>query len=355
MISYENYPEIFDNVRAVVPEESDSIVDVNSADGQEITAMIPFFGDSAFGAAQKSGTIVVFKENSIYLVDAAAKALGSNPVQKLETNGLGCTAPHSVAASKHGIFFANESGVYVLRRNLEIQYIGEFVERFWTDKVKRDALSLATGHNFILGRRYKLSVPVTVSNRNSDVLVYHHTQEDKGQPGAWTRYTGHNAVGWVNLLEEAFWGSTEGRVLRIRNTGNMSDFRDDDQPIEMEVTFRVMDFGDSGIRKILAHANLHYRVVADLENIALTYAPDLESTFLETTAYDVDRPSDAPDSDSVYKITSRQHSFDRRRVLYVQLRLSCGGKDQPLEVTGVEYRVAALSHEGIRQAGSSTT
>ena len=131
LISYPNYPEIFDNPAAAQDNQSVSAVDINTADGQEITAIVPFFGSSAFGAAMQSGVVVVFKSNSIYLVDLSEKAKGNNAVQKIESAGLGCTAPGSVCPTKDGIIFANESGMYRLKRDLTVEYVGRRMERIW--------------------------------------------------------------------------------------------------------------------------------------------------------------------------------------------------------------------------------
>ena len=143
-VSYDNYPEIFDNLWAVNADDSNSILDINSSDGQEITGVIPFFGESAFGAAMQSGVLVVFKQNSIYLVDLAAKAAGQTSVQRLQTQGLGCTAPYSIAPTKNGIVFANESGIYALRTNQTSEYLGRYMERNWQEKVDLGALSIAS-------------------------------------------------------------------------------------------------------------------------------------------------------------------------------------------------------------------
>jgi len=71
VVSYKNYPESVDNPYADDPIKSFSAIDVNASDGQEITGMASFFGQSSTGAAQYSSTIIVFKTNSVYAVDIA--------------------------------------------------------------------------------------------------------------------------------------------------------------------------------------------------------------------------------------------------------------------------------------------
>ena len=184
LVSYTNYAEIFNNPTSIDDTNSSGTVDVNSADGQEITGIIPFFGESAFGAALRSGVIVVFKTNSIYLVDLAEKAAGRNPVQRIESQGLGCTAPYSIASTRDGIMFANESGIYKLNRSMAVEYIGRKVERVWRNRVisqsSGNALELAFGHHYGSGSQYKLSVPLDGGTSPGDVIVYSHVREYQG-------------------------------------------------------------------------------------------------------------------------------------------------------------------------------
>ena len=217
-------PRTFDNPTAQIDSDSVSAVDVNPADGQEVTAVIPFFGESAFRGRPKSGVVVVFKTNSVYLVDIAAKRAGQNAIQKLESRGL-CTAPGSVTVSRDGIMFANESGIYKLTRSLQIDYIGRRLERAWRGEVDRTLLSLCAGHHYTNGSRYKLSAPMLAENDTapSQAFVYDHTREYRADgygQGSWTEYTNHSALMWANLNEDAFFAAPTGQVFILRRTGS---------------------------------------------------------------------------------------------------------------------------------------
>ncbi len=358
LISYENHPEIFDNPTSVLDNESDSAIDVNPADGQEITGHIPFFGEAAFGAAQQSGILVVFKTNSIYLVDINQKAAGQNAVQRIETEGLGCTAPYSISVTKKGIMFANESGIYCLRRDQSIQYIGRFMERNWTERVDLDYLNLCHGHHFGVGRVYKLSVPIADPDATyvepSEAYVYNHTGEDEGKTGAWSRYSNHPAIGWANLLSNAFFASTLGRVFSIRNAGDETDYRDDNEAITFRLDTRPNDFGNSGIRKVIDRIVIHYRNSRTSEGTTLSYALDLEQEFQETTPLTLTKSSGTSLSDTVDRdIISVTHNLDRSRCIYLGLRIENSSIDEPIEVAGIDHRVAGLSDKGILQAAET--
>lgn len=359
--SYDNYPEIFDNLWTVDTDESDSVLDINSSDGQEITGIIPFFGQSAFGAAQQSSVLVVFKQNSIYLVDLSAKQRGENAVQKLQTQGLGCTAPYSIAPTKNGIVFANESGIYALRTNQTIEYLGRFMERNWQEKVNLDALAIAQGHQYGIGRQYKLSVPMAADStatyaENGEVYVYNHTGEGDGELGGWSRYTNHPVTGWANLFQNAFLATANGSVMRVRSSGGVSDYRDANVAIESILEARAVSFGNTGIRKAVSNIVVHYRSGANSENTKVWTSPDLFDEYEESTLFKVitKQVQDGLSSTSGQAVVSIMHSFGRRRCIYMSVKITNNGIDENVEVAGMSYIVAGLSGAGIKQAAETT-
>lgn len=355
LVSYENYPEIFDNPTSIIDSESDSAIDINSADGQEITGVVPFFGEAAFGAAQQSAILVVFKTNSIYLVDINEKRAGRNPVQRIETEGLGCTAPYSIAVTKNGIIFANESGIYCLRRSQAIEYIGRYMERNWLEEVDRDMLNIVQGHHYAIGRQYKLSVPLVDSSVNSEVYVYDHTAEVAGRLGAWSRFDNHPATGWANLNQDAFFASSNGRVFSIRRTGSETDFRDDNESINMELVTRANDFGNSGIRKVIDKIVVHYRVGARNTGTSVSTAVDLEQEYRSTTPFVVPKPAATTGiGDSIAQdVTTISHSTDRRRGVYFQVKVANDTIDENVEVAGIDHQVGGLKEKGILRAAQT--
>ena len=354
----ENFAEMFDNPTAQLDSDSESVLDINSSDGQSITGIIPFFGQAAFTAAQQAAILVVFKTNSIYLVDLNQKALGNNALQRIETQGLGCTAPYSIAVTKNGIMFANESGIYCLRSDQTIEYIGKFMERRWTENVDLRALELAQGHHYGIGRVYKLSVPIVGTEtaegylENSQVYVYNHTQEGQGVSGAWGRYDAHPATGWANLGSEAFFGNTGGAVMQLRNTGLVSDYRDSAEGIAFLVDTRPNDYGNSGIRKILDAVLVHYRTGVDNLGTTFSYSVDLSDEYTASDTFALLQPTgksgigDSP----TRQVTTIKHSPGGGRGIYFSLRLENGAIDESIEIAGLDHRVGGLDVGGILSA-----
>jgi hypothetical protein len=287
----------------------------------------------------------VFKTNSIYLVNLEAKRQGAEAVQKIDSQGLGCTYPYSIASTRQGIIFANEAGIYRLTRNLTVDYVGRMLERYWDEEVDKGQLLLAQGHNFALGRQYKLSYPLTSATANSNVLVYDHTQEYASQQGlgGWTIFTNHPVTGWANLDDNAYFGSTQGRVFALRRAGDATDYRDDDQAIEAVITFRALDFGDAAVRKYLSKIILHLRTTAASSGTKFFISTDLDGNFVELDQFEVQ-------ADNLKKVTSLKFSTSKSKFLFLQSRLTNGTIDEGLEVTSIEYRLAEIKDTGLTDA-----
>lgn len=347
--SYPNFPEIFENPRSVT--STSNVRDINSSDGQPITSVISFFGESTTQQSNSESSVMVFKTSSIYLYNAS----NFTDPQKLDTQGLGCTAPFSVSYTKDGVMFANASGLYCITSSLRFRYIGEKMERFWLENVNQDRLDLVQGHNFGTKRQYKLSVPLTGNSSNSDVMVYDHSNETLDTPGAWTRYDSHASTGWANLTNNAFFSTTKGRVYGLRKTGSQTDFRDDDQAIECTIDSRSMDFGDSGARKTLISIISHFRNLSDSDSSSLAVSTENEDTYYDTDAFVLDFADANTGIADVnnQSIVSIRSSVDRRKFLYISVRYQNTGKDEPFELTGMDFRVSLLSQKGIKEAADT--
>ena len=229
------------------------------------------------------------------------------------------------------------------------------MERNWLEVVNQDQLDLAQGHNFAKERQYKLSLPVGTDIANSEVYVYDHTRESQDSIGGWTRFNNHPATGWTNTQQNAFFGSTLGRVFSIRDTGNETDFRDDNQPITWDIKYRAMDFGDAGARKTLIAIISHFRNIADAEQTRLEVAVDLERTFETTDGFILDfrEQSTALHDRQNRAIVSLRSNINRRKFLYLQLRYINDGIDEPVELAGVDFRAALGTRRGIGEAGDT--
>lgn len=358
LVSYPNYPEVFDAPLAFLDTDSDSAIDINPSDGQEITGVIPFFGDSAFGAAQKDGILLVFKTASVYLVNINAKRAGQPCVQRLDTRGLGCTAPYSIAPTQNGIMFANQSGIYRITRNLECQYIGRRVERIWKEEVDLGQLDLQLhGHYYPLGHQYKLSVPYKQdeTDYSQRALVYNTVREytaDGYRDGSWTSYSNMPAIGWANMLERSLFATPFGEVFTLRMAGDSSDYRDDGAPISAVATLRALDFGSSATRKAVGSFTVEFRPEDADSDVVVESAIDLIQNWevLDPAVVSRQRRVGNINNRSIQQLAVIQFMSNKRKGVYYQLRISNANLDQSLQINGVSVAVAAIGSEGIIQA-----
>lgn len=334
--SYSNSPELFDDV---YQENADSanVIDINPADGQEITAVIPFFGTSVFGAAQYAQSLVVFKTNSIYYVD-----LRSRQAQKIQTQGQGCTAPNSIALSTNGIFFANDSGLYHLDWSNKISWRGRFLNGIWNNELNKDQIARLAGHNYRQGRKYKLSYPTGTNTNNSRVLVYDHSREDLQQVGSWTIYDSHNATGWCNQRSDAFWGTTNGKVMKVRNTNTKYDYRDDDQPIAQSFTLGGTHYGLPNERKITDSVTIQFQNdLGAVTGINILTEQSLSGIFNASGTVTI--PEGDTDATIRFSLPDRKGTHVRTRVVKDAV------KDEKMQVSAVTYGVVSVGAEGVPQ------
>lgn len=345
LVSFPSFPEIFDRPRAIIPEDSLSVIDVNSADGQEITGIIPFFGESTSQDSSKQDIVICFKENSIYAVNIRTRV-----ITKIDSRGVGCDAPGSIAAVPNGIIFAHRSGVYRLNRGFDVIWVGRYLSRVWNENTNLNQLALAQGHVYPQEKQYRLSVPVGTDARATEVYVYEYGDEAAGQVGAWTRFNNIPSTGWASDGTESYFGSSIGKVFTIRNTRTNSDYRDDDQPVQWSGTYRAVDFNAPGTRKLLRAVITHFRVLIADRGTTLEVATDLTDGFSPTTSFVL---QDSIETTLSNKITSIRQNVDNQKGVYYQLRYQNATIDTPVELAGITFRVAGLDYTGIKQASET--
>jgi len=339
LISYDGFPELFDDPFGVAGD-GDSAVDINAADGQEVVGARPFFGASSFGPGATETKVIVFKTASIYQLDLVTKQY-----QEIKQPYGGCTAPDSICQTKDGIMFANASGIYRLNKDLTVTPVGELQERNWKQDVNQDYLYRAAGHNFREDNKYKLSVPYGADQEtNNYVFVYDHTGEGKKTPyGPWVRHTNFAATTWANIGRDSLFGTTDGQVFRMRNSGDVTDYRDDATAIAMEIITRTEDFDMPGTNKIVSGVLIEFHNDAGpVEGVQVSTACDSEVAFQNSDALSI--------ASSTKSTESAWFSLARRKCARVQVKIACSTIDNPVVVASMAYRVAPLDSKGTPEA-----
>jgi hypothetical protein len=344
VVSYRNFPEIFNSPFGDATQTG--VIDVNAADGQAITGIIPFFGEAVFGAGQVEEVIVVFKTNSIYLLNST-----TGDLNKIQSRGLGCTAPYSIASTRDGIMFANNSGIYRLNRDQSISYVGKNMERLYRDGVNRDQLSKMYGHHYGITGQYKLSVPFGDSQAtNNRVFVYDHQREEGIDGfGAWSQYTNHNTTGWANLNNDAFFATTNGQVFSVRRAGDSTDYRDDADAVDtMNITLAAQDFDNPGARKVINSVTSHFHVRnSSMIGTTMSSSVELDGDFTSAGTFTFTKSGND-------KVKTARSSLPVRKSVYTQLKYINNTKDEDVVLSGVDFRVALLSDKGIQERSESS-
>ena len=274
-------------------------------------------------------------------------------MQKLQTQGQGCTAPKSVAVTKNGIFFANESGVYRLRTDMKITWMGQALDGIWKNDLEKASISVLAGHNYAQERRYKLSYPIRGDADNSRVAVYDSAREESDEAGSWTTYDNHPALGWCNQKANSFFASTLGRVYKVRNRGEASDYRDDDQGIPLSFTFGATDFGMPDERKITESVTVQFQnEFGAVSNVKVLTEQSISGIFNESGNVTVpDDLSLKKSGDEKKQNTTMRFSLPQRKGTHVRTRITKDGvKDEGFQISALTYGVRTTGSDGVPQS-----
>jgi len=204
--------------------------------------------------------------------------------------------------------------------------------------VEESAVAFTDGVN----RKYKLSLPIGTSTKNSDVAVLDYIVEDQVMDGSWTIYDNIPATGWVQTNMNSYFGNYTGQVFGLRQAGDATDFRDDASGITASFTYGAQSFGDSGSRAVVNRVISHLRAETDLTDLSLSVASDMSTTFESTDPISFTGTNP--------KLHSTASSIPNRHGLYFQVRYDHSTKDENLILAGIDFKVQGIGELGINQA-----
>ena len=362
ILSIPRFPEVFSDIDADSSQQLPSIQDVNPDDGDSITAAIPFFADSAFGAAQRSSTLVYFKEHSIYIMDIALKNAGqADFFKRIESRGLGCEAPGSVSASADGIFFASRAGIIMLSKSQDMINVGHKIEKMWEHLlIDRTKIARICGSNYPTGRQYRASVPLLSddANYNGGVLSFKFGEDEMAGvlPGAWTRYSGIYATCYSNRGGSVYFASDRGYVGRMLDAGTALDYADLGLPITCDVTFRATSADMPFNRKVLKFITMYLESKYDAphNDIEVYCSNDFNEEWQLLDDYNLSGSALVNLTDlgdpSRDKIARVAFSPRRSHATWFQIRLTASTVHADFGINKLVYTIASLRTRGVAQA-----
>ena len=348
--SYENFPEIFDDPFAESQGGSDSVIDLNPGDGQEITGLAPFITTTSTTDSQLEETVIATKHSDVYSVNIRTKDWSKVPGAK-----AGCTSPDSIATTPVGVFFANDQGIYRVTRNMNVEYIGEDLEDLWKD-VDKDQIAKAVGVMDPHDKCYKLAVPSADGDvTNTKIFCYDYEMEQKsgGQlRGGWFVYTITGVNCMVSSTTDFFMGTEGGDVLQTRQDSDSDggDYQDSSaEGIEGKLITRCNDFGDAGVRKKVIKVIVDFDLDdTDLTDVLLKSAINSGDVFRSSGATSMTKTNTS--SLDQQQAPSVSWSPAIRNCQRVQVEITHSTRKEKLVITGLVYNVRGLSDRGIRQS-----
>jgi hypothetical protein len=95
-------------------------------------------GGPITGLAVMDRYVVIFKKRRVFVLSGEgpnALGVGNFPQPSEVPSEVGCINPRSVTETSMGVFFQSERGIYLLGRGLDIQYVGQPVEKYNDEEI----------------------------------------------------------------------------------------------------------------------------------------------------------------------------------------------------------------------------
>lgn len=181
-------------------------------------------GGKAVALAVLDDHLIIFKERAIFaLTGNGPNELGQQDDYQtpyLITSDAGCSDPNSIVDNPNGIMFKSSKGIYMLKRNFGLQYIGDSVEKYNDEKILGATL-LSTANQIRL---------ITEAGR---ALVYDYYSN------RWTTFSNINALDSLEFKGSYYYVRSNGLVMK--ETPNV--YLDNGQFIQMRIKSAWIQIG----------------------------------------------------------------------------------------------------------------
>jgi hypothetical protein len=245
-----------DILDASIWDAANSVI-VNADDGDEITAIVPYY----------ENRIIVFKKRRIFQVTIPPDMTSAADwVIQLISNNTGCVAEGSAVQVNSDIFFLSDDGIRSLVRSAADDFtsVGLPISEVIKDVIQEinvAEIGISTAHFY--DNRYFLAVP-TASNDFNDTIIVYNTVLGAFE-GTWTPNVMQFAL--TNFQDEGLRlmkKSTTGQIQKYSGYKTpaqvtIADYQDAGVDYESYVRTADMDFGDPFAEK---HGS-HFEIVFD--------------------------------------------------------------------------------------------
>ena len=171
--------------------------DINP-DGGDITAL-----------AEMDGNVIVFKQSAIFAfggdgpTETGSNAIGGFSDARKQPGNVGCTDPSSIVEIPAGLMFKSAQGIWLLRRDFTVEYVGAPAELYNSQTVRR-ATAMPDRTQVVF---------LTDSGRT---LLYDHLF------GQWATFTNHEGLDSVVVNGSYYYLRNDGVVWK-ETPGEYSD------------------------------------------------------------------------------------------------------------------------------------
>lgn len=154
----------------------------------------PFDGDEITGLAKLYGNLIIFKRNSIYILQGTAP---ENFVLSATNSAVGCVSPYAVLAVDNLVYFVSDKGLYGMNLS-NTKHLAYKVEPLYARAVKNQLLSTLKRNRVQIAhyrKRNEIWVAVDATGAGQDhhdrLLVHNYAVlNDDGDPAVVEHYLG---------------------------------------------------------------------------------------------------------------------------------------------------------------------
>jgi len=173
-------------------------------------------GGRATALAVMDDHLLIFKERAIFaLTGEGPNALGQQDDYRtpyLVTSDAGCVDPNSIVQNPEGVMFKSSKGIYMIKRNFGLQYIGDSVEKYNNLKIVSSTL-LSTANQ------------IRLMTEDGRALVYDYYSN------RWTTFTNIRGLDSIEFNGSYYYVRPNGLVYK--ETPGL--FQDNGQFIKMRI------------------------------------------------------------------------------------------------------------------------